>query len=414
MLLLLDIAWTHIRSRTRQTVVALAGVATGVGFSIAMAALMQGSQEDFVQQMIDAMPHINVSDDFRAPEPQPVDLLAAGGAIALRGLKPKEELRGIKNAKARIAQLRRLPGVDVAPTLTGSVVLRYGGKDIGVSLAGIEPEAEARVSKLEQDMRSGSLTALHTIANGIIVGDGLADKLGADLGATLTVSTPSGQPRRMKIAGIFHNGVVSLDNGQAYTLLKTAQILLDQPNVINRIRLRIDDINQARPLARRIEGMLGYRSESWEEANESILEVFFIRNIIMFTVVGAILLVAGFGIFNIVSTITHEKIRDIAILKSLGFRQRDIQTIFVAEGLLFGAAGSLCGWFLGYALCRLLGAIPFEVSTFTDITHLPLLYSPLHYLIAALFALSSAGIAGYLPARRAARLNPVDIVRGAG
>ena len=210
-------------------------------------------------------------------------------------------------------------------------MLRYGGKDIGVSLAGIEPETEARVSKLEQDMRSGSLTALHTIANGIIVGDGLADKLGADLGATLTVSTPSGQPRRMKIAGIFHNGVVSLDNGQAYTLLKTAQILLDRPNVINRIRLRIDDINQARPLARRIEGMLGYRSESWEEANESILEVFFIRNIIMFTVVGAILLVAGFGIFNIVSTITHEKIRNIAILKSLGFRQRDIQTIFVAK-----------------------------------------------------------------------------------
>ncbi len=413
-LLLLDIALTHVRSRTRQTAVALAGVATGVGFSIAMAALMQGSQEDFVQQMIDAMPHVSVTDEFRAPELQPVERLSGTGAVALRGVKPKDELRGIKNAKARTAQLRTLPGVDVAPTLTGSVVIRYGGKDIGVSMAGIEPEAEIRVSKIEEDMRQGSLAALRTTANGIVIGNGLAEKLGASMGATLIVSTPAGQLRRMKVAGIFRSGVVALDDGHAYTLLKTAQILFDRPNVINQIRLRLDDIAQARPLARRVEGMLGYRSESWDEANESILEIFFIRNIIMFTVVGAILLVAGFGIFNIVSTITHEKSRDIAILKSLGFRQRDIRTIFVVEGLLFGAAGSLGGWLLGYALCRILGAVPFEVSAFTELTHLPLLYSPWHYLIAAGLALSSAGIAGFLPARRAARLNPVDIVRGAG
>jgi lipoprotein-releasing system permease protein len=414
MLLLLDIAWTHIRACTRQTVVALAGVATGVGFSIAMAALMQGSQQDFVQQMIDSMPHVSVTDEFRAPDPQPVDRVAAGGAVALRGLKPKEELRGIKDAKAQLARLRALPGVEVAPTLTGSVVVRYGGKDIGVSLSGIEPEAEMRVSTVEDDMHSGSLVSLRTVANGIIVGDGLAKKLGARMGATLTVSTPSGQPRLMKIAGLFHTGNVALDNGRAYTLLKVAQVLLDRPNVINQIRLRLADVEQARPLARRIEGMLGYRSESWDEANESILEVFFIRNIIMFTVVGAILMVAGFGIFNIVSTITQEKTRDIAILKSLGFRQRDIRRIFVVEGLLFGGAGSLAGWLFGYELCRALGAIPFEVSTFTKLTHLPLLYSPWHYLIAASFALGSAGIAGWLPARRAAQLDPVDIVRGAG
>ena len=414
MLLLLDIALTHVRSRTRQTVVALAGVATGVGFSIAMAALMQGSQEDFVQQMIDAMPHIRVSDEYRTPDPQPVARLYENAAIALRGLKPKEELRGIKNAPARIAQLRDLAGIDVAPTLTGSVVIRYGGKDIGAAMSGIEPESEIRVSKVAEDMREGSLAALRTTADGIVIGDGLARKLGADMGATLLVSTPAGQLRRMKVVGTFHSGVVALDEGRAYTLLKTAQILFDRPNVVNEIRLRLDDIDQARPLARRIEAMLGYRSESWDEANESILEVFFIRNIIMFTVVGAILLVAGFGIFNIVSTITHEKTRDIAILKSLGFRQRDIRMIFVAEGLLFGCAGSLAGWVFGYALCRLLGSIPFEVSTFTELTRLPLLYDPLHYVIAAAFAIGSAGFAGYLPARRAATLNPVDIVRGAG
>lgn len=133
----------------------------------------------------------------------------------------------------------------------------------------------------------------------------------------------------------------------------------------------------------------------------------------MFTVVGAILIVAGFGIFNIISTITYEKARDIAILKSLGFRERDISAIFLFEGLLMGIGGSILGWGLGYGLSAVLATIPFEVEAFTEFTRLPILYSSTHYAVAGAAAMVAAGIAGYLPARKAARLNPVDIIRGA-
>ncbi len=413
MKLIIDIALAHIRSRRRQTIISLLGVATGVGFSIAMAALMQGSQEDFVKQMIDAMPHVTISDEFRRPPLQPIDRLNPGGAVALRGVKPKEELRGIRNVHARIARLRELPGIGIGPTLRGQAVIRYGGKDVSVTLVGTKPETERRVSNLEDDLRAGSLDGLRTTANALIVGSGVARKLGAQMNSSLTVSSPVGSARRMKVVGIFHTGVTAFDNGQAYSLLKTAQVLQDRPNVINQIRLRLDDVTQARDVARRIEALVGYRSESWEEANESILEVFFIRNIIMFTVVGAILIVAGFGIFNIISTITYEKARDIAILKSLGFRQLDIRTIFLFEGLLMGVGGSVLGWGLGYGLTTALASIPFEVEAFTELTRLPILYSPVHYIVAGAAAVIAAGIAGYMPARRAARLNPVDIIRGA-
>jgi len=144
-----------------------------------------------------------------------------------------------------------------------------------------------------------------------------------------------------------------------------------------------------------------------------VLEIFFVHNIIMFTIVAGILVVAGFGIFNIISTITFEKARDIAILKSLGFEERDIRAIFLSEGLAIGVIGALLGWVLGYVLTRIVGSIPLEVDFYTEITQIPVLISPAHYALAAAFALVSSGLAGYLPACKAARQNPVDIIRGA-
>jgi lipoprotein-releasing system permease protein len=306
-----------------------------------------------------------------------------------------------------------MPGVLAAPTLRASVLMRYGGRDVAASLLGIEPERERRVSNIERDLTIGTLRGLYTTANGVILGNGLADKLGAEVGDTFTVSAPDGGAMKMTVVGIFHSGVVAFDSSEAYALLKKVQVLANRPNVVNEIRMHVDDVRGASDTSRRIEARFGYRTESWEEANEGVIEVFEIRNVIMYTVVAAIMVVAAFGIFNIVSTITHEKARDIAILKSLGFPARDIRGIFVIEGFVLGAFGSVMGWVFGYALFRALGAIKFEVSFVTDLTHLPLHFSLLHYAIAAGFAVAAATLAGYLPARKAARVNPVDIVRGA-
>lgn len=412
MLLNLEIAIRHLASRVRQSVVSVLGVATGVGFSVAMAALMEGSLLDFQQTLIEASPQILVKDEFRDPPLQPA-AIAFGGAVEIDGMKPKEEQRGIKQARALIAGLEAAPGLAAAPMLDGQVVVRFGGKDVAATLSGIEPDRHVRVSQLDEDMVRGEIDDLYAAANGIIVGDGLARKLGARVGNLLNVSSPAGVLLKMKLVGLFHTGLVSIDETHAYTLLKKAQVLQNRPNVINRIRITIPDLHTARAVARQLEDRIGYLSESWDEANEDILAALQLRNTIMYVVVGAIMLVAGFGIFNIVSTIIYEKAKDIAILKSLGFRDGDVRRIFVAEGLATGVVGSVLGWVLGFSLCLGLESIEFTASWAVEMDGLPIHYDPVHYMVATSIAVASAGIAAYIPARRAARLNPVDIIRGA-
>ena len=269
MTLVWDIALTHLAGRLRQTTVAIAGVATGVGFSIAMAALMEGSQRDFIETLVDATPHIVIKDEYRRPPLQPVQRRYGSGAVGLRGLQPRDELRGIRNAHARVAELARLDGLKVAPILQGQVVMRFGGKDVAATLTGITPERERAVSNIEDDLVAGSLAALRRTANGVILGNGLAERLGAAPGDTLAVTSPAGTLLRMKVVGLFHTGVVALDNAQSVAILKKVQVLQNRPNVVNRIRARVADARHAERMARRIEARIGYRTESWEEANEA-------------------------------------------------------------------------------------------------------------------------------------------------
>jgi lipoprotein-releasing system permease protein len=410
--LILDIALVHLAGRGRQTVVAILGVAVGVGFSIAMAALMQGTQDDLIAQLVDTMPHVQITDETRTPRRQAAEEVFA--AVRIAGLRPKEDRRGILNPAAALAVLRAWVPGQMAQSLKTQGVVRYAGRDVGASIIGIDPEREPEVSSIADDFREGSFASLKVSGNNIVMGDRMAERLGAALGTTVTVVSSTGLTRSFKIVGLFHSGLTARDEGEAFVLLKNAQILSERTNAINEIQLRLDDPNDAPAVARRAEAQLGYKAVSWQEANESVLEALVVRNAVMYTVVAAIMLVAGFGIFNIVSTITHEKARDIAILKSLGFPQGDMQRLFVLEGLAVGLVGALLGWCLGFGLAFTLSQVRFEVRGIgREMTHLPLAWTFWHYLIAAGFALLSAAIAGWLPARRAARLNPVDIIRGA-
>ncbi|GGB52704.1 ABC transporter [Roseibium aquae] len=409
--LLFKIAGTHVRNRLRQTIVSTLGVALGVGFSIAMAALMQGSQRDFVESLINAIPHVEIRDEKRDPTLQPASRFYQ--AVAFHGLRPLDDIGGIRNPTEAMASLRDWVDGNLAQQLSGQAVLRYSGQDLGMTLVGVVPTDELSVSTIKDDMRRGRFEDLATTPDSLVIGDSAAGRLGADLGDTVTVTSASGLSKRFKIVGIFHKGVSASDEALAYAPLKAVQILLEKPNVINRITLRLDTIAEAPAVAERAERQLGYKAVSWEEANEGLMEAFAVRNVIMYTVVGAILVVAGFGIFNIISTIVHEKARDIAILKSLGFPEHDIQLIFVLEGLVIGILGALAGCLLGYGLSSYLSTIRFEFSVGREMTHLPIYMSVWHYAIASGIALISAGVAGFFPARRAARLNPVDIIRGA-
>src|SRR5574342_1416658 len=175
MSLVLDIALTHVRTRARQTLVAIAGVATGVGFSIMMAALMEGSQDDFIKTLVNALAHISISDERSQPTQQPAEL--AFTAAEIRGLKPEVRRRGIKNPMATVAALEAwVPGA-LTPSVTSKGLIRYSGSDVAVSMTGIDPRTEVKVSALESQMRQGELSALYRSTNGIILGDRLAEKL---------------------------------------------------------------------------------------------------------------------------------------------------------------------------------------------------------------------------------------------
>ncbi len=410
MKLVFNIALTHVLSRVRQTLVGMLGVAMGVGFSVMMAGLMDGSQRDFISQLVDSLPHVTVRDERRNPPRQPVE--DAYDAIEFSGLRTPVTRPGIKKPFAIIATLEGWLGGAVAPSVESRAVIRYAGRDTAANVTGIDPRREPNVSKLATQIRNGSLDALYKSSNAIILGDRLAAKIGARVGNTITLAAGSGRTISCTVVGFLHAGVAQIDETQAYTLIKTAQILAGQIGLVNAIRIRVDDILEARDVAGRIEAQTGYKSVSWQEAHEDLLSAFEIRNFIMYTVVGAILLVASFGTYNIISTITHEKTRDIAILKSLGFTQGMVQRIFLIEALLIGLAGTIFGWGLGYVLCLGLGSIEFK-SPFIDSTHLPIYYTIVHYLLAAGVALTASAIAGYLPARKAARQHPVEIIRGA-
>ncbi len=410
MSLIVDIAWTHVTSRLRQTLVGMLGVAMGVGFSVMMAALMEGSQRDFVSQLVDALPHVTVSDERRDPPRQPAEDVYQ--AVEFAGLRTPVTRPGIKNPFAIMSSMEGWLDGAVAPSVQARAVIRYAGRDTAASVIGIDPRRERTVSKLPTQIRQGVLDDLYKASNAIILGDKLAAKIGARVGNTIVLVSGTGEILSCTVVAMLHTGISQSDETQAYTLIKTAQILAGQTGLVNALRIRVADIMAARETASRIEAQTGYKSVSWQEANEDLLSALVVRNIIMYTVVGAILLVASFGTYNIISTITHEKTRDIAILKSLGFTSLTVRRIFLLEAMLIGLAGTVLGWVLGYFLSVAVGSIELK-SPFMDSTHIPIFYTPVHYLLAASVALTASGIAGYLPARKAASVQPVEIIRGA-
>ncbi len=409
----LAVATTHLRSRLRATLVSLGGVILGVAFFLAVSSLMRGSERDFLKRLIDNNPHITVYDEYRLPEPQPAQLRWSDGAVHVSHVKPRAEPRGIRAYPEKLAFIESFRGIRVAPVLTDSAVLLFAGHQQAVSVSGIVPAKMKTVTTLEEKIVEGSLDALAADSNGIVLGVGLAQTFHLHLGSTVSIVTGAGTNHALRVVGLFRTGNASYDEEQTFVLLKRAQALLEHPNRVNRFVIQLDDATSARNVAAQIESAIGYKSVSWIEASEDILSLLLVRNIIMYSVVSAILVVASFGIYNTLSTIVIEKTRDIAILKSMGFQARDVRTIFLLEGLIIGCMGSAAGLAVGAVLMRLLANVALRPPGVTEIVHLPVWWGPEQFALAAAFALCSCLAAAYLPAQRASRVHPVDILRGA-
>jgi lipoprotein-releasing system permease protein len=408
------VSFAHLAVRTRQTLVGVLGVAVGVGFFLAVSGMMSGSQKDFIRTLIDSAPHIIVSDDRRVAARQPALDAFPGAAVGLSGVKPTEEVRGLKDWLAMLADARALPGSVAAPSLTGAVAIRFAGRTEPLALNGIDPRIEGRLAKIEESLVGGRLIDLEARPDGIIITRPLADRIGVHLGDTLVVSASSGVTQRMRVLALVEPdaraGFYAGDN-TAYGLLRTAQVLFARPNVVNQLHIKLAEPYTAEADAKRLEARWGYKWQSWQERSKDILNLLVVRNVIMYAVISAILLVASFGIYTAVSTSVTDKRRDIAILRAMGFTERDVESIFLIEGLAVGVAGALLGFGLGTLLLQILASIPLSVGGKPLV--LPLDRGPGQYAIAGAASLASALVAAWLPARKAASVDPVDILRGA-
>jgi lipoprotein-releasing system permease protein len=408
----LSIAAAHLMSRRRQTLVSVLGVALGVGVFIAVTGLMGGFQNFFRNQMIESNPHVTITDEVRRPAPQPLVMLHPAAAVAVSRILPRDPVRGIANAGEIMAALSAMPGVAVAPTLRGQMLLRRAGRDYAVSAIGIDPVREAQVTTLSKDIKQGSLEALGARPDGVVIGQALAEKMGAALGDTVSVATTAGGESALRIVGIFRTGLEQQDIGQVYVALNRQQSMQARPRVVNEIHIRLADISRSREIAALAEGRWGYKAAPWEETFSRILDVFVLQNVIIYGSTGSILLVAGFGIFNIISTVVGEKARDIAIMRSVGMTRASVVVTFVAEGIAVGVMGVAAGWLLGWVGSAVIETFPAPGGDGAG-GNLQVAKSAFTYGLAAGIAVLSAVGAAWIPARKAARTDPLTIIRGA-
>lgn len=411
---LADIALAHLVVRARQTVVAMLGVAIGVGFFLAVSGMMVGSQKDFIRTLVDTAPHIVVRDERRDPSRQPVLDAFPQAAVRIYDLRPQEEVRGLKDWPAMLADARAIPGAIAAPSINGAVTIGFAGRTAAVALNGVDPRLEGQLTKIEETLSGGKLVDLEARPDGVIISRPLAERMGARLGDTLIVTAPSGALQRMRIlaliepdagAGFYAGDTV------AYGLLRTAQVLFARPNIVNQLHIRLPVPDDAQRQAARLEARWGYKWESWQERSADILNLLVVRNVIMYAVILAILAVASFGIYTAVSTSVADKRRDIAILRAMGFTTGDVQTIFLIEGVLVAMLGAALGFGVGTALLEILARLPLTMGGKPLV--LPLDRGLGQYLIAGGASMAGALLAAWLPARKAANVDPVSILRGA-
>jgi lipoprotein-releasing system permease protein len=413
MRVLFFIAFRHLFARKRQSFVSLLGIIIGVAFFLAISSLMRGSQNDFIKRLIDNSPHVTISDTFRAAGVQPAELIYKDSIVGVRNQKPKSETRGIRGYRQTLTWLQSMPGVQASAVQSGQVVLNFAGRDSSLTVSGMEPEEISTITTIAEYMVQGTIDDLIANRGGIIVGAGLLDKQSLDIGDNITLASSNGQVRTFKILGAFRTGRSDYDETQAFIDIKRAQALFDRSNRANRIIIKMDNPHDADALAKKIERRIGYKSVSWQESSEDIRNTLLIRNIIMYSVVSAVLLVASFGIYNIIFTVIMEKQRDISILKSMGFLARDIRRVFLIQGVFLGVSGVILGLPLGCLMMFGLMQVKLKPPGASQIVQMPLDWGWSQFAIAAAFALLSSVLAAYFPARKGARILPIDVLRGA-
>lgn len=393
--------------------IAIVGVTLGVLTLIGINGIMQGFQQKFLKNILQVSPHVTIFDKELRPEAPILARFYKRPVVArVTHESPSDRQLRIKRPDEVVQAIARMDGVAaVSAGLNGSGILVFGGKEFPVDLRGIEPTRQERVTPISQYVQEGSYRSFVAASDGILLGSGVASRIGAHAGDVLVVAGPKTR-LNMKVAGIYEAGIPPLDNVRVYVPLQAAQTLLGRPDTVGRIEIKLSDTEVASEVATRLEAIFGYDAESWQEANANFLALFKQQNSIISFVVGAILAVGGFGILAIQIMIVLQKTRDIAILRSYGYRRRDILAIFLLQGGVLAAIGAVLGDLLGHQLVSFLGSLKIKQEGLVKSETFLVYDDPKFYVYGVLFALGTGLFASLIPALRGSRVEPVDVLRG--
>jgi lipoprotein-releasing system permease protein len=414
--LIFTISKTHLLARIKQSLIAALGVTFGIMMFISLMSFMTGLNGMLDNLILNRTPHIKIYNEVKSADYQPADMYydTSKTQIKVSSIKPRNSKKEIRNSLQIMDALRNDRNVfGVAPKVNVQAFFKSGITDINGLINGIDVNREAELFYFEDYVVAGDLGDLIKVNNSIILGKGLADLMLVNIGDVVQVMTVDGNSVQMKVVGFYQSGLADFDKGQAFATIKTAQKLLGKPNsYITEIQVKLNDINLAPELAKTYAKMFDTDAIDIQTANAQFETGTNIRNMISYAVSFTLLLVAGFGIYNILNMLIYEKMDDIAILKATGFSGNDVRLIFIFQAMLIGVIGGIAGLIFGYLISYGISIAPFETEALPTIKTFPVNFNPLYYISGIVFALITTFLAGLLPANKAAKIDPVEIIRG--
>ncbi len=414
--LLFRISKSLLLARWKQTLVAAIGVTFSITMFITLLSFMTGLNDMLDNLILNRTPHVRLFNEIKPNKNQPVNIADQYKTSHnfIQSIKSGNSRQEIYNSGAIIQTLNKDQRVlGYAPKIMAQVFFNDGTIDITGVINGIDVQAESKLFFFNDYVTSGSPIDIKNVSNSIILGKGLSDKLLSNIGDFVHVTTANGDRLALKVLGIYQSGLMDYDKTQSFASLSTTQKLLGKNNnYITDIQIKLKDIKQAPALAKEFAQLYQADAEDIQTANSQFETGSFVRTLISYTVGITLLIVAGFGIYNILNMMIYEKMDSIAILKATGFSGFDVNRIFIFIALSIGLFGGMLGLLFGFLLSSVIDQIPFNTAALPTITTYPINYDPAFYMIGATFSLITTYLAGLFPARKASKIDPVIIIRG--